>query len=304
MDVRDLTYFEAIVAEGRLGAAADRLHRTKPALTKCLRRLEAEVGGPLFSRQGRDAVLTPVGERLLAHARFLRTALSDASRDVADVAKGHRGHLRIGMGATIADYLLPRLADWSLSMAPGWTMSLQLGLGDQLRASLADGQLDGIVTTALPRDADDFVVQDWISDEVVVVARPGHPVLAREPALGDLAPYRWVLPGKDVASRNWLDWTLESHGQPRTDVQVEVRSVQLIPAFVSRSDLLSFLPRQNLQPSGMGSELVEVSIPALTMKRTLRLLHRRSGFLLPALERLSSFLRCTELERSATQQHG
>ena len=78
MDVRDLSFFEVIATTGHLGLASDRLHRTKPALTKCVRRLEAEIGGPLFSRKGRGTMLTPVGEALLVHARGMRTAMADA----------------------------------------------------------------------------------------------------------------------------------------------------------------------------------------------------------------------------------
>lgn len=48
MDFRDLKYFEAIADEGHLGRAAERLYRTQPALTKCIDRLEDELGAKLI----------------------------------------------------------------------------------------------------------------------------------------------------------------------------------------------------------------------------------------------------------------
>ena len=69
MDLRDLTYFEVIAELGHLGQAADRLGRTKPALTKCVHRLEAALGAKLFQREGRSIVITPAGSLLLAQAR-------------------------------------------------------------------------------------------------------------------------------------------------------------------------------------------------------------------------------------------
>ncbi|MGC4441899.1 LysR family transcriptional regulator, partial [Streptococcus suis] len=53
MDLRDLRYFETIAELEHIGQATERLHRTQPALTSCIRRLEAECGAPLFEKSGR-----------------------------------------------------------------------------------------------------------------------------------------------------------------------------------------------------------------------------------------------------------
>ena len=74
LDLRDLRYFETIAELGHLGQAAKRVHRTQPALTSCVRRLEAAFGTPLFERVGRGIRLTPAGALLLARAQRLRLA--------------------------------------------------------------------------------------------------------------------------------------------------------------------------------------------------------------------------------------
>src|SRR6266850_2452743 len=61
MDLRDLKYFETIAELEHLGRAAARLHRSPPALTKCIRRLEAELETPLFERAGRGIRLIVAG---------------------------------------------------------------------------------------------------------------------------------------------------------------------------------------------------------------------------------------------------
>jgi DNA-binding transcriptional LysR family regulator len=53
MDIRDLTYLHAIIDTGSVVAAAEKIGRTPPALTKAMRRLEAEIGCPLFDKIGR-----------------------------------------------------------------------------------------------------------------------------------------------------------------------------------------------------------------------------------------------------------
>ena len=53
MDLRDLRYFETIATLQHIGRASEQLHRTQPALTSCVRRLEEECGAPLFEKAGR-----------------------------------------------------------------------------------------------------------------------------------------------------------------------------------------------------------------------------------------------------------
>lgn len=65
MDLRDLYYFETIADLGNLGRAGDKLHRTQPALSKSIQRLEQMLGTALFFREGRRMRLTPAGELLL-----------------------------------------------------------------------------------------------------------------------------------------------------------------------------------------------------------------------------------------------
>jgi molybdenum-dependent DNA-binding transcriptional regulator ModE len=74
LDLRDLRYFEAIAEAGHLGRAAEKVHRSQPALTGCVRRLEEALGTALFERVGRGIRLTAAGEALARRARSLRVA--------------------------------------------------------------------------------------------------------------------------------------------------------------------------------------------------------------------------------------
>ncbi len=91
LDLRDLRYFETIAELGHLGQAAKRVHRTQPALTSCVRRLEAAFGTPLFERVGRGIRLTPAGALLLARAQRLRLAADETAREMEEVARGVTG---------------------------------------------------------------------------------------------------------------------------------------------------------------------------------------------------------------------
>ncbi|OYU74006.1 MAG: LysR family transcriptional regulator, partial [Burkholderiales bacterium PBB5] len=82
MDLRDLRYFEAIAELEHIGRATERLHRTQPALTSCVRRLEQACGTPLLEKSGRGVRLTPAGKVLHKWAQRMRFDVEDAQREI------------------------------------------------------------------------------------------------------------------------------------------------------------------------------------------------------------------------------
>ena len=83
MDLRDLRYFETIAELQHIGRAIERkLHRTQPALTSSVRRLEEACGAPLFEKAGRGIRLTAAGKVLLKWAQRMRFDVEDAKREI------------------------------------------------------------------------------------------------------------------------------------------------------------------------------------------------------------------------------
>ena len=123
MNLRDLHYFETIAELEHLGRAADRLHKTQPALSECLRRLEEASGAPLFEKSGRGIRLTAAGKILLKWAIRLRSDAENAQREISDLQQGLSGHIRIGLVPTAAHFLIPSAARrlTSASVARAWS---------------------------------------------------------------------------------------------------------------------------------------------------------------------------------------
>lgn len=118
MDTRDLRYFIAAAESGHLHQAAERIGRSQPALSKCIRRLETELGARLFEPSGRGIKLTQVGHALLLRARLLLQGMQDTVREITDLAQGVAGHVRLGSGPTTAEWLLPSLFRRLLAKSP------------------------------------------------------------------------------------------------------------------------------------------------------------------------------------------
>ena len=118
MDLRDLRYFEVIAELEHMGRASARLHRTQPALTSAVRRLEEDAGVPLFERAGRGIRLTAAGRVMLKWARRARSDIDDAQRELGDLGRGLVGTIRIGIVPTAAQFLLPPAVRLLLHEAP------------------------------------------------------------------------------------------------------------------------------------------------------------------------------------------
>lgn len=290
LDLRDLRYFEAIAEAGHLGRAAQRVHKSQPALTGCVRRLEAALGTALFERAGRGIRLTAAGEALARRARTLRVAADDAVREIAEVGAGTSGHIRIGVLPTLARFLMPPLCRAYLHEAPGVTIRTVIGQSDVLAGHLEAGEVDLILTTAL-RASEAVASHVIVEDEAVVIASRSHPVLARRARLEDLLSYGWVLAPAPVGTRQWLERLFQSRGLPAPRVQIESNLILAMPSLISQTRLLTFMSRRHVEVGDAGADLREVRLKETTMRRRFHVAYRRDGYLSPAAERLVRLLR-------------
>lgn len=288
MDFRDLKYFEVIATEGNLARAAERVHRTQPALTKCIDRLEESLGARLFEKDGRGMRLTAAGQVLLKRTRQMTLMVEETAREMQDHADGLRGEVRIGCLPTLAEHLMPRVFGQLLAEAPAISVTLTVAMNDNLLAALADGEVDLAVGPMVDGDAD-IACEQIAEDTVVVMASEHHPVFDAPCTLAGLLDYQWMLPARTVASRQWLDQTFERHGLPRPQVQIEPNVLNAILPVLEKTSLLGFVTRYNLVAGR--ARVREVVLPETQMKRRLGLAYRKNGYLSPVAARVAEILR-------------
>ncbi|NUZ06536.1 LysR family transcriptional regulator [Piscinibacter koreensis] len=278
MDLRDLRYFETIAKLQHMGKAAAELHRTQPALTSAVRRLEADCGSPLFERSGRGIRLSPAGEVLLRWAQRLRTDTEDAQRELAAIGQGLAGDVRVGIVPTAAEFLLPAAARELLQSAPNVTLRIVVGLIDTLKPLLRDGEIDLMVGTESSREPG-YTSRIISEDAIVVAASADHEVFRKTATLKDLGSYRWALQPPGAPTRDWLDHAFDRKRLPRPQVQVETTMLLMLPSLIAETGLLSFISRHHLGAPRGGPRLKEVPIRDATMLRRLVVAHRQGGYL-------------------------
>jgi DNA-binding transcriptional LysR family regulator len=266
-----------------IGRASQQLHRTQPALTSCVRRLEEACGAPLFEKSGRGIRLTPAGRILQKWAQRMRFDVEDAKREIGDIGRGLSGQVRIGVVPTAAQFLLPTVSRQLLAEAPGVTMKTVVGLVDVLRPLLKAGELDLIVATETPGEPG-FESRLLAEDSIVVAASATHPIFDKPAVrMSDLTACHWVLQPPGAPTRDWLDHAFDRARLPRPVVQIESSMLVMLPPLIAETGLLSFVSRHHV---GDGTSLREVVLKETTMRRRMTVSYRADSYLLPVAQRL------------------
>ncbi len=218
VDLNLLVVLESIYTEGGITAAAKKLHLTQPAISHSLGRLRDLFEDPLFVREGRSMVPTPLARNLIdplrRSLRGLEATLNEAER--FDPATTRR-HFTVGLRDVLEALLLPPLMEDVSRNAPFVDVGVVPVDRRNLENDLATGVLDAAVDILVPH-SERVRRQRFAADRLVVLMRKRHP-LARRPL--DLATYLSL--GHVVASSRQRGPGLEDLELARRGLQRRVR---------------------------------------------------------------------------------
>lgn len=285
---RSVDAFLAIVEHGSLGRAADVLHVTQPALSRTVRRLEAEVGAPLFERHSTGMELNAFGRALMPHLALLQSEAEAAVAEIRAMRGLSSGRIRVGAVASIATSVLPACIDRLLGRSPGLNVQVVEAVEDRLEAALLNNEIDIAVAGQIAESKDIMrAAESAFSDLFTVVASPAHQLRDRQPLhVEDILSAQWVMPPVDTLPRQQFDAMLAARGLPPLRVAVETRSLSTNKALVSRSSFLSWLPRPVYFAEEAMGLIAPLPCETLTMERRFCIYRRRRGHVAPAIARM------------------
>jgi len=246
MDLGELRAVLKIAELGSFTQAARSLGVTQPAISQQVARLEAELGKPLFDRQGRRIALTEAGEKLCRHAGQIVALADDARRIVTD--DDDSGTVIVAAIPTIAPYLLPTVLSDFRDAHP----RAQLEVHEEVTASLlqrcANGEID-VGLLALPAERRYLHFEKLYDEELLLVLPADHPLAKKgKVRLEDLHEEPFVLLDEaHCLSGDIRSFCLRKRFQPvstgRTTQLATVQElvalghgVSLIPAMAARRD--------------------------------------------------------------------
>lgn len=188
MELRQLEAFAAVAAELHFGRAAEKLHIGQPTLSDLIRRLERELGAPLFTRTTRRVALTSAGAELQARAKVILEDVAAATAAVRRIAGGDAGTVRVGITPPVAPVLAPHLREAFREVAPGVDVAFEHMWLPALTGAVVDGAVDVAITCGTIPEPAGMVGEVFGAEPLLVGLRPGHRLAARDAVhLADLA---------------------------------------------------------------------------------------------------------------------
>lgn len=176
MKLSQLYYFKIVAEEEHISRAAERIHISQPSLSATIRRLETELGTPLFDRRGRNIFLNDEGKKLLEHVNFIfeQTFLLQKSFEQKDF------HLAHGLSMGVNNNLF--LDGWLSGFIKGNTsarITQELLAEDQMIQGLLDESLD-LAIGIFPEIPSDIDHVQLLEDEYCVAVPHNHPLAQKD----------------------------------------------------------------------------------------------------------------------------
>lgn len=233
MDLHGLRYFALVAEEGSVHGGARRAMVAQPAVSVSIKKLEREVGAPLFVRSRRGVTLTEAGRALLVHARALLRHVDDVDAQLRSLTVP-TCTFTVGLlaGRVAAGELTGPIVDGFRTTSPHLDLRVrELHFGDQV-----DALLDGRVDVALVRSPvvhDDLVFHPLFTEPSVLVTSPEHrlarrdavtmdEVLAERPLEVVRAPRAWRDFWNLAEYRVGAQRTIPSHAVTLVDYSIDV----------------------------------------------------------------------------------
>src|SRR5688500_10002580 len=193
MNLRDLRYLVALADHRHFGRAAEASFVSQPTLSTQIRKLEEELGVPLFERAPRRVMLTPAGRDIAERARRIVGDVEQMKEVARRSQDPEAGTVRLGMFPTLGPYLLPHVVPGIRARFPKLELLLVEEKSDVLLTRLREGKLDAGLL-ALPVHDDQLHVEFLFEEPFLLAVSEAHPLARRDSlALKELSDQRLLL---------------------------------------------------------------------------------------------------------------
>jgi DNA-binding transcriptional LysR family regulator len=277
MEFMQLEMFVTVVDEASVRKAAERVHRTQPAVSIALRKLEEELGAPLFDKSNRqDTKLTQTGEMLYDYAMRLLNLRREAFTSIEDLNNLRSGKLRIGANESISFYLLPNITSHFQKNFRNVRIEVRCDNSNNLLSDLKQRKLDVALLAHLP-DSDEFDALAIMRDELILIVSPQHRFANRDNlSIKDLGNESFI--AEDVCSP-WRNKFLDAFKKAKTELNIVVDNapIETIKKMVQMDLGVGFVPLMCVREEIESGRLAPVRLRDFEQHRTLWAVQRKSA---------------------------
>jgi len=297
MDLFQLETFVAVAETHSFSLAAKKMHRTQPAISQAVRKLEDEIGEPLLDRSSRNGNLTAAGELLLAYAEKLINLRAEARSALTELRQLQSGRLAIAANEFTSIYLL-RMLEQFRRQCPMIKVAVQRSLASHVPEEIMNHKVELGAISFRPVDPGLRSIAVY-KDELAFIMHPRHPLAgAKEVRIRQLGAESFVAHNVPSPYRVRVVEAFRHHKTP-LNMEVEMPTIEAIKRFVAMGNGVALVPGICVENEIQRGELVRAPVRELRFERKLRLVYRRNSTLSHAAQ---AFLKIVEF--TSRQQKG
>jgi DNA-binding transcriptional LysR family regulator len=290
MDLLQLEHFLAVVEERTFTRAAERVCRTQPAISQSIKKLEEEIGTPLFARDVHEITLTDAGKVLVEYARKMVQARDDSVRDIGELKALRGGTLTIAAHESAAVYLLPGPLRQYLSRFPDVTVGIYRSRLTDIPRQVLDREMHVGFVKEEPGFRELRCIEVH-ADEMVLVASPRHPLTSRSGLhVRDLGSEHFVLHHLCSATEQKILRLFDEH-HTTCRIVAELWSFENVKTFVQADVGLAIVPRITVAQELREGTLVQIPVSELRIPRRTLMIYHDHGYLSDAARELIKIVR-------------
>jgi DNA-binding transcriptional LysR family regulator len=278
MDLLQLEHFLAIVEERTFTRAAERVSRTQPAVSQSIKKLEDEIGAPLFARDMHEVTLTEAGRLLAGYAQRMVQLRDEAVRQISELKTMKAGTLKLAAHESAGVYLLPTPLRAYLQKYP----DIKVGIQRSRLAEIPRMVMDREVDLGFVKDAPAFHELQTVevhTDELMLVAAPGHALAKRtDVSVTDLADEPFILHHGCAETADLVLKLFERHST-RCRLVAELWSFENVKSFVQEGVGIAIVPGITVKQELRDGTLVRVPLRELAIPRRTLMIYREDGYL-------------------------
>jgi len=251
------------------------------------------VGAKLTTRSPKGVALTAVGDALLNRIGPLEGMVNDVRREAANLAKGHAGHVMVGVHQGTSENILAS----ACAALPGHpfraSLKITVARSADFKKAMNKGEMDFCVSMPELYSPREFAFDHLLDSQVIVFASSSHRLTkCKQVSITDLEDERWATIHR-TTSPEWqiLFRAFAVNRLPPPFVALEANSQAIRLAAVAYSGYLSITSRQLLHQEARKLPLVELPVKEYSRSNRFAIVYRKDAYLSPTAERLIGILK-------------
>jgi DNA-binding transcriptional LysR family regulator len=277
MDINQLEVLLTVAQEQSFSRAAQALHRTQPAVSQAIRRLELELGEPLFDRSSKDGTLTAAGRVLHDFAQQMLNLRQGAHTAIKELKDLQRGKLTLSANEYTVMYLLPILPVFR-ARHPHIKVEVKRSLASRIPSQILDRDVEIGVVSYKPGDSAIASVA-VLTDELVLVVAPDHPLARKEVvSIRELGAESFIAHNVPSPYREKVVRTFEKYKTP-LNISIEMPTLEAIKRLVEQGMGVALIPRLATQAELASKQLMALTVKEMRSERAINLIYRKGATL-------------------------